>query len=147
MRRGFTSHATGMSGNVESLLVFTSASASKMFAANGAAIYDVSSSGGVGAAAVSGLTNARHQHVMFATSAGQFMVICNGADGVRTYDGSSWVNRTASITGTSGAVNTFINLTAHKKRLWFVPSGSTTLWYLATESVAGAAACSRSARS
>ena len=51
-------------------------------------IYDVSSSGAVGAAAVSGLTNARHQHTMFATSGGQFLVICNGADGVRTYDGT-----------------------------------------------------------
>ncbi len=133
VRRGYTSHATGMSGNVESLLVFTSASASAMFAANGTAIYNVTSSGAVGAAAVSGLADARHQHVMFATSGGQFMVICNGTDGVRTYDGLSWVDRTASITGTSGAVSTFINLTAHKKRLWFVPSASTTLWYLPTE--------------
>ena len=138
-RRGHTSFATGMSGAVQSLLRYVPASTGALFAAVGTEIYDVTSGGAVGAAAVTGLTNAWWQQTMFATSAGQFMVICNGANGVRTYDGSSWVDRTASITGTSGAVDTFIALTAHKKRLWFVASSSMDLWYLATEAVAGAA--------
>jgi hypothetical protein len=138
-RRGHTSFATGMSGSVSSLLRYVPQGTGALFAAVGTAIYDVTAGGAVGAAAVSGLTNANWQQSMFATAAGQFMVICNGADGVRTYDGATWVDRTATITGTSGAVNTFINLTAHKKRLWFVASASMDLWFLATEAVAGAA--------
>lgn len=136
IRRGYASHATGMTGDIESLLTFTSASASKMFAANGTAIYDVSSSGAVGAAVQSGLTNARWQQTMFATSGGQFLVICNGADSIRNYDGSSWT--TPSITVLTSS--TVINIAAHKKRLWFVPVNSTTLYYLPTESIAGTAA-------
>lgn len=138
-RRGHTSFATGMSGAVTSLLRYVPAGTAALFAANGANIYTITAGGAVGAAAVAGLTNAFWQQAMFATSAGQFMVICNGADGVRTYDGAAWVDRTASITGTSGAVNSFIAVTAHKKRLWFAAVSSMDLWYLSTEAVAGAA--------
>lgn len=117
IRRGYVSHATGMSGDVPSLLVFTSATASKLFAANGTDIYDVSSAGAVGAAAQSGLTNAKWQQTMFATSAGQFLVIANGADNVRNYNGTVW--STPSITTLDST--TAINVSSHKKRLWFIP--------------------------
>ncbi len=137
-RRGHTSFATGMSGAVQSLLRYVPAGTAALFAANGTSIYTITSGGAVGAAAVAGLTNAFWQQAMFATSAGQFLVICNGADGVRTYDGATWVDRTAALTGTAGAVNSFIALTAHKKRLWFAAINSMDLWYLGTEAVAGA---------
>lgn len=139
-RRGTTEHATGLGADVTSLLRFVSATASKLFGAIDDKVYDVTASGAVGAAVLSGLDNGYWQQVMFATSAGQFLVMCNGADGVRTFDGAAWVDQTASITGTSGAATSFINVTAHKKRLWFVASGSTDLWYLATEAITGAAA-------
>lgn len=138
-RRGMTSFATGMSGAVQSLLRYVPQGTGALFAAVGTDIYTVTASGAVGAAAVTGLTNAYWQQAMFATSAGQFMVICNGANGVRTFDGATWVDRTASITGTAGAVDSFINLTAHKKRLWFIPAASMDLWFMGTEAVAGAA--------
>jgi len=141
VRRGCVLYASGMTGIVETLLVYTSASASRLFAAAGANIYNITTGGAVGAPALTGLTNAYWAQAMFATPAGQFLVICNGADGVRTYEATAgWVNQTASITGTSGAVNTFADVTAHKKRLWFVPFNSTDLWYLPTESISGVAA-------
>jgi hypothetical protein len=138
-RRGHSSHATGMSGAITSLLRYVPTGTAALFAAVGTEIYDVTSPGAVGAAVVTSLTNAWWQQTMFATSAGQFMVICNGANGVHTYDGASWVDRTANISDTSGAVDTFINLTAHKKRLWFVSAASMDLWYLGTEAVQGSA--------
>ncbi len=138
-RRGHTEHATGMSGEVQSLLRYVPAGTAALFAAVGTEIFDVTSPGAVGAAVVTGLTSAYFQQTMFATSAGQFMVICNGADGVRTYDGASWVDRTAAITGTSSAVNTFVQVVAHKKRLWFTAVASMDLWFLGTEAVQGAA--------
>jgi len=135
IRRGSLNHATGMTGTIETLMVFTSATAGKMFGCVGANIYDVSASGVVGAAVVASLTNARWQYTMFATTAGQFLVCCNGQDAVRNYDGSSWTS--PSITGATSA--NFIAVTAHKKRLWFVDEATADVYYLPTEAIAGAA--------
>lgn len=135
LRRGYTSHATGMTGAVESLLFYTSSTASKLFAANNGSIYDVSSSGAVGAAAVSGLSSNRWQQTMFATTGGQFLVIANGADSVRNYDGSSW--STPSITNVTSS--TLVHVVAHKSRLWFTQLATADLWYLPVSSIAGAA--------
>jgi hypothetical protein len=135
-RRGYTSHATGMNGNVETLFVHSSATPEvKLFAANNGAIYNVTSSGAVGAAEVSGLTNNRWQHSMLATSGGQFSFLCNGADLPLVYNGASFSN--PAITGVDES--TFIHVTLHKRRLWFTVKDSMSLWYLPVESIAGAA--------
>lgn len=140
VRRGCTSQSTGIGGSVDSLLTYTSATGGrKLFGAKSTAIYDCTSIGAVGAAVVSATTNGKWQQEMFSTAGGQFLVICNGANGVWTYDGAAWVDRTATITGTAGRVSTFIQVCAHKSRLWFVDDGTTDLWYLPVSSVAGAA--------
>lgn len=133
LRRGFTTFIPPLEAPVQSLMTFTSAAATKLFAAAGAIIYDVS--GGSGMSSVTGLTSSQWQHTMFATAAGQFLVICNGSDDVRNYDGSSW--STPAITNVTSS--TLIHVTAHKNRLWFVQTGTTDLWYLPTNSIAGAA--------
>jgi len=137
VRGGHASYATGMGSNpIDSLMAWNGPATSKMFAAVGTEIYDVTSSGAVGAADVSSLTNARWQHVNFTTAGGTFLVIANGADNVRNFDGTSWT--TPSIT--VGDSSTFINVMAHKRRLFFVEVDSTSFWYLPVASIAGAAA-------
>ncbi len=139
-RRGCVSQVTGIAGGIGSLLVYNSASGGRrLFAATQANIYDVTSTGAAGAAVLSSLSSSRWSQEMFSTSGGQFLVACNGSDGVRTYDGSVWVDRTPSITGTSGAAANFDHVCAHKGRLWFVEKNSTNLWYLDTFAVQGAA--------
>jgi hypothetical protein len=135
VRLGHIAHATDMLGDVSTIMAYTSASASKMFAATDSDIFDVTDSGPVGTSAVSGLNNGMWQQIMFATSGGQFLVICNGADDVRIYNGTTWT--TPVITGAISS--TFINLMNHQKRLWFVPVNSMTIYYLPVESIAGAA--------
>ncbi len=135
VRRGHTPHATGLSDDVDTLMAYTSASASKLFAATSSDIYDVTNSGPVGASEISGLNNGMWQTIMFSTSGGQFLVICNGADDVRIYNGTAW--STPTITGATSS--TFIHLMNHQKRLWFVPVNSMTIYYLPVESIAGAA--------
>lgn len=135
LRRGYTEHATGMTGAVETVLVYTSASDSKMFACNGGNIYDVTTDGPVGAADVSSLTNDRWQFVMFATVSAPYLVTCNGADSVRNYNGSAW--STPSITGVTSS--TLVHVTSHKNRIWFTQVNSTDLWYLDVNSISGAA--------
>ena len=135
LRNGHLSHATGLPGNVESLMQYSSGSANKLFAASGSGIYDVTTAGAVGAAAVSGLTNARWQHVVTTTSGGTFLLCCNGADAMRSYNGSAW--STPTITGVSSS--SIIGLASHKERLWLIEKDSATVWYLATKAISGAA--------
>jgi hypothetical protein len=133
LRRGHQSHVTGLPGNVESLMQYSSGSTNKLFAASGSGIYDVTTPGAVGAAVVSSLTNARWQHVVKTTSGGTFLVCCNGADAMRAYDGSTWT--TPTINSVSSA--SIIGLTSHKERLWMIEKDSANAWYLSTNAISG----------
>jgi hypothetical protein len=137
VRRGHKIHGSGMgSAAVESLMPYSgvTSATSKLFAATGTVIYDTTIAG-TASSSVTGLTNSRFQHVNFTTSGGKFLVICNGADDVRHYNGSVWA--TPSITGITSA--DCVNVNGHKNRLWFVLKDSTKAAYLATGAVAGAA--------
>lgn len=137
IRKGYTSYATGMTGAVESLLEYTPLTGTgNLFAANGASIYDVTAGGAVGAAVVSGMTNARWQCTQVATAGGQFLVAMNGADTPRLYNGAAW--GTTAITGPTASNLVWCNL--HQRRLWFGEVQSLTAWYLDVNAVAGAAA-------
>lgn len=135
LRGGYESHATGLGGAIESLLHWSGPSGEKLFGAVTASIFEVTSSGAVGAADVTSLTNGRWQQVMQATSGGNFLVICNGADAVRNYDGTNWT--TPTITGVTSS--TLDNVWLFKERLFFVEENTLNAWYLGTQAIAGAA--------
>lgn len=141
LRSGSISHATGMNGRVETLAVYNSASASKLFAAVTTNIYDVTSSGAVGAAVASGKTNARWQHANFATPGGSYMYMVNGADDPMLYDGTTWtaINGASTPAITGVTTNTFINVNVHQNRLWFIPKNSMSVWYLSAAAIGGVA--------
>lgn len=137
LRKGFTSYATGMSGAVESLLAYTPLTGTgKLFAANGTSVYNVTASGAVGSAELTGKTNARWQSVQMGTAGGQFLVIMNGADAPLNYNGSTW-STSPAITGPTAANLIWCNL--HQRRLWFGEKESLTAWYLAVNTIGGAA--------
>lgn len=135
LRSGSDDHVTGFASQVESLMAYTNATTSKLFAAAGTAIYDATSSGAVGAAVQSGLSNARWQHVNITTPGGSYLYCVNGADAPKTYDGSSWSN--PAVTGVTTTLLTHIHL--FKNRVWFVEKDSMRAWYLPLDSIAGAA--------
>lgn len=136
LRKGRADHATGLpDAPVEALMEYAAGSSRKLFAACNGEIYDVTAAGAVGAAELSGLTNDRWSQTMFSTTSGSYLVLVNGADGVRTYSGLSW--GTQSITGATAA--DFVHVIAHKSRLWFVEKDSLSAWYLASLAIAGAA--------
>ena len=146
IRKGYTKHAT-FTGTAETLFDYSAKTGGETLyaAVNNAgacAIYDVSSAGAVGAAKVSGLTNARFKHAQFSTSGGTFLYLVNGADNAILYDGSTWQSVTGvsapyAITGVN--TNTFSDVVSHKRRLWFVQKNSLSCWYLPTDSLGGAA--------
>jgi hypothetical protein len=135
VRGGRTEYATGIGSAVQSIMEWSGPSARSLFAATQSDIYDISSSGAVGAAVVSGLTSGYWTSTMITTAGGAFLVIGNGADAVRNFDGTTWT--TPVITNVSSA--DLNNPCLHKSRLWFVETGSTKAWYLPTSSIAGAA--------
>lgn len=136
VRAGSVSHATGMTNPVRTLMTwFSETTASdKLFAAETSHIWDVTASGAA-TSAVTGLTNADWQWTNLTNSGGSYLIAVNGADDPQAYDGSSW--STPSISGVTAS--TFIHVVSFKERLWFIPVGSLSLWYLGTQAIAGAA--------
>lgn len=141
MRRGTVTHATGLPGEVESLLPYRGASV-KLFAASETGIYDVTSAGSVSSAAYGSAVNARWQSVNFANDAGRFMICANGAQVPIGYDGSSFSDLTIT-TGSSAPFSadpaTFIDVMQHKRRLWFVEKEALRVWFLETDAIQGPA--------
>lgn len=136
LRRGSVEHATGLTGDVETLLEYVPLTGSgKLFSVSNGEIHDVTTSGAVGSALVSGLSNNRFQQVQIGTAAGQFLLCMNGADTPRTYNGSSWAN--ASISGPTATNLIWCNL--HQRRLWVGESDSLDAWYLPVNSISGTA--------
>ncbi len=135
VRGGYSSHATGIGASVLSHMEWAGPTSRKAFAAKSTDIYEVTSAGAVGAAVVSSLSSGYWQTVNFTTAGGSFLVLANGADDVRNYDGTSWTS--PSITGVTGS--TLITPVVHKTRLWFIQTGTTKAWYLPASAIAGAA--------
>lgn len=135
LRGGYTQFATGISGQVETLMTYSSGSSNKLFAIANGSIYNVTAGGAVGAAVVTSLTNSKWEYVNITTAGGSFLVAVNGVDQALLYNGTTWSN--PSITGVSSA--DFDNVTLFKNRLWFVQHNSLKAWYLPVNSIGGAA--------
>ena len=139
-RLGSTDHLTGLPANaVETLLDYNFAPTPKLFAAVGTAFYDATVAGAAGATVVSGLTNARWQHVNYSNSAGNYLVTVNGADDMRTWNGTVWAT-TASFSGTAVNTNTLIGVAVYRERLFFVENNLLSFYYLAAGAISGAGA-------
>lgn len=137
LRGGYSKFSTGYGAQVETIISYSGAATNKLFGIAGGNVYDASSGGAVGAAALSGLTNSRWQYVNIATPGGNFIEMCNGADSVYTFDGTSWTDRSAAITGVTSS--SLVGITSHKNRLWFVENNTLKAWYLPVQSITGAA--------
>jgi hypothetical protein len=145
VREGYRVRNTGLPGYVDTIAGYTPSTggSNSLFAWSDTGIYDVTSPGAVGAAVVSGLTNALWNTVNMTTSAGQYLVCANGVDAVRHYNGSAWVTWTnvgapanpGEILGVS--VSTLNHPITHQRRLWFVQENSSKGWYLPVNSVGG----------
>lgn len=129
---------TNVSAAVETLMVYRSSTAEKMFAAVDSKIVDVSTT--TPSIVLSGKSNARWQYVNFTSGGGvKVLQAVNGADSLIQWDGSNWT--TPSITGLpGGSTANIINIHAAKQRLWFVMNQSTVAAYMPTGAITGAVA-------
>ncbi len=141
LRAGYNQYnSTQGTAPVESLLVYRSGGAEKMFAASDSHIYDISTNS-TAASVLTGLSSARWQYVNFTPANGTTVIqLVNGTDTLRQFDGTNWT--TPSITG-GPATSSFININAQKRRLWYVQNNSTVAWYMPTDAITGPVAGSQ----
>lgn len=142
LRYGYSQHATTFSGYADTIMAYSGAAATKMFAATSAGnIYDTTSAGAVGAAAVSGLSNGQLQYINVATTGGNYLQGVNGSDKAVIFDGTNWHRdgdgSPYNITGVDSAA--CIAITLHKNRVWLVQKNTLLAWYLPTGAIGGAA--------
>ena len=138
LRGGYSQFATGFGAQVETVIAYSGATTNKLFGIAGGSVFDATAGAAVGAAALSGLTNSRWQYVNITTAGGNFIEMCNGADSVYTFDGTTWTDRSAAITGVTSS--TLIGINVHKNRVWFIQEDTLKAWYLPVQSITGAAA-------
>lgn len=136
VRNGYVPWATGLGGNVETVMGYGGVTSQKMLAARGGAIYDVSSAGAAGSPLASGYTSARWRYVNFGTPGGEFIFACNGVNTPWNYNGTT-IQSTPAITGITPA--DIINVWAFQNRLFFIQADSLKFAYLPINSIGGAA--------
>ena len=141
LRGGYSNHATGITGQVETLMNYSTGTGEELYAIAGTQIYDVTSAGAVGAPVKVGLTNARWEFINVTTGGGSYLYLVNGVDAPLLFDGTTWASITAvspiAITGVTST--TLDNITLFKNRVWFTQKESLKAWYLPTNAVGGAA--------
>lgn len=146
LRSGSATYATGItdggiSVQVETLVSYRPVTGShKLFAFAGTKLFDVSNSGAVGAAVVTGLSNARWQTTNFTTSGGNFILCVNGADSPLLYDGATWTAitgvSTPAITGVTSSQ--LIGINVFKERVWYIQANKLDVWYSGVQQLTGA---------
>jgi len=86
-------------------------------------------------AAVTGQTGGDYSALEFSNSGGTFLTMVNGVDNGQIYDGTSW--STLSVTGVG--TNTLSDVWVYRNRQFFIEKETLSVWYLGTNSIAGAA--------
>lgn len=142
LRGGYTLHATieATAAAVETLVEYhpPNTASSKLFAAIPTAIYDVTAeaTASATAAVVTSMTSGRWQYDQMTNTSGTYLMLANGADAPRLFDGTTWT--TASVTATGLTTSNLISIHNHMNRLWLIEENQLHVWYLGTSSIAGA---------
>jgi hypothetical protein len=137
LRKGRSKQAT-IAAACKALFSYKSGNTEKLFAASATDIYDVTAPADVDVsptASVSSLTNGDWTVAQFANSGGDYLVIANGADSVRNYNGTTW--STPTITGVTSS--DLSHVWVFKDRQFFVEENTLSAWYLANSAISGAA--------
>lgn len=139
-RGGTALHATIGTDPVTALFRYKSGSTEKLFAADEAAVYDVTAPGDpevAPTAEFSGMTGGYWATAQISVSGGEWLIAVNGADTPREYDGSSWA--ASAITGSGLTTSDLTHVWVYNDRLFFVEEGSMDIWYLPVGQYTGTA--------
>ena len=138
-RNGFSEfYDSGASAPIGSLFTYKTGSTSKLFAASTTKIWNITATPSED---VASQTSGEYSTIQFETSGGTYLFAANGTNSLQRYDGTNWL----AITGVSaGAItgvttSTLSQCWAFKNRLFFVQGSTMKAWFLAVDSISGAA--------
>jgi len=141
LRPGSSKHQL-VPGHGRTMLVYNAISGTnKLFVSTADAIYDVTSSLGTPVAESVTITDGTFQQTMFGDGTSNYLIIVNGVDNPRYYDGAAWIEITgASSPALTGAVTLadIVGVNVFKGRLFFIENGSLDFWYLSAGAAGGA---------
>ena len=135
LRKGYASHATAMTGDVQTLMTYHALNGTEALFAG--AIYNVTSAGAGTSSYSTSITVNKWQWINFSNSGTLYILAVNGTDTPLKYNGSAW--STNSITGSISSSANIINIFQHKERVWLVEKNKLDVWYLASQAISGAA--------
>lgn len=98
LRKGYSKHSIGITGQVNTLMNYAGATTQKLFAAAGTTIYNCDTATATSSYTV---TNDKLQYVNISNAGGNFMVACNGVDPTLIYNGTSWIKMATTTTAAS----------------------------------------------
>lgn len=143
MRGGYQKYATGLGGQVQTLMAYSAGNSQKLYAiaATTNSLFDVTAGGAVGAAKVTGLSTAIWEYINVTTAGGNYLYAVSGSDKPILFDGTTWlrVDGSSTIAITGVTTSNLCNITLFKNRVWFIEKNTLKAWYLPTGSVGGAA--------
>lgn len=143
VRKGYRQWTTGLPVQGSSLASWASTTGvQKLFVWAGANVYDISSSGVVGAPIITGLSGAVWEWVNLVNAAGSHVIALNGLDNAIFYNNAGG-GRIAI--GDGVAANTWagidprnaVNPVVHQHRLWVVEKNSCNGWFLPPDLIQG----------
>jgi len=143
LRKGAADHITGLGATpIKSLCAWHARSGSprnRLFACTDSGIYDATTAGTFGAS-VSTITDGRCVSVNYGTTGNSFLVVVNGTDNYRYYDGATWTvaGATFPVSG-GGTVNTnsLSNVCVFKRALFFCQKDSLDFYYFPVDTITG----------
>jgi len=130
LRKGSTEHAPDLGAPIQTIAsLSTAAGVSKLIAAAGDEVFDVTTSGVAGTSLEDGFTNVR----FVVTAFNNRLFLTNGADAAQVYNGTTLVS--AAFTGPS---NPLKGGTSYRSRLYFIETTTGNIQYGAVDAVTGA---------
>lgn len=146
-RPGYQKWSTNVAGGlpIKTIMSLNKADGSYLrWACCDSGIYNITASGNAPGLATA-CTNGQWEFTNFATTAGQYLVACNGTDAAKLYSDptNQWINFTNVTTPTNPGeiagvpANQLSNVISHQRRLFFVQKNTMTAWYLPVDAVAG----------
>lgn len=138
LRGGNADYAT-FTGYGETLAVYNRMNGTNaFFVASDTDVYDISS-GGAGSAQSLTVTDGKFQYLNFGDGTNNWLIMVNGADSPKYFDGTSWVQVTGATSPllSGPTLSDLVHVCEYHGRLFFLEKDTLSFWYLAAGAAGG----------
>lgn len=134
LRDGVADHCTDFAKTIKQLWPYSAPTGGeKLFATTDDGVFDATAAGAVGTVKIA-LTNGQTIAVTCSTGASNYLLVVNGTDTMKQYDGTNW-SSVATLGGTATSNYSYVEL--YRQRLFFIKKNSLIVDYLETNSISG----------